>query len=80
MMRSEICAICGGETTVKEVTEVIRGGGHTASIKVKAEVCQHCGERLFTSSQIRYFEEIKAKLERQETEEFEPVGTAFQVV
>ncbi|MFW6295837.1 MAG: YgiT-type zinc finger protein [Halothece sp.] len=80
MITSGICPLCGGKTLVKEVTEVIRGGGHTASIRVQAEVCEQCGERLYTPEVIRHFEEIKAKLQREETEEFEPIGTSFQVI
>ncbi len=65
-------------------TEVVRGGGHTATVKVKATVCQRGGERYFPLETIpletiRLFETIKTKLERQETEEFKPTGRSFEI-
>ncbi|NEP44811.1 MAG: YgiT-type zinc finger protein [Okeania sp. SIO2H7] len=79
MMLFDKCPVCGGEMVEKEVTEVVRGGGHTATVKVKATVCQCNGERYFPIETIRLFENIKAKLERQETEEFKPTGCSFEV-
>ena len=74
------CPICGGEVIEKEVTEVLWGGKNTAILHVKVGVCQSCGERLYTPTLIRKFEAIEAKLEQQETSEFEPLGQSFQVV
>jgi len=48
-------------------------------LKVRAEVCLRCGERLYSEQTVRRFEEIRAKLERQETAEFEVMGQSFQV-
>ena len=76
----EKCPICGGQVIEKEVTEVLSGGINTAFIRVKAGVCLHCGERLYTPETVRRFEEIRAKLERQETAEFQRLGKSFQVV
>ena len=76
---SERCPICGGELVHKEVEKLLRGGNHTASLKVRAEVCLHCGERLYSPEVIRRFEEIRGKLKREETTGFEAVGQAFQV-
>ena len=73
------CPICGGELVKKEVEKLLRGGKHTAVLRVKAEVCQHCGERLYSKRTIKLFEEIRAKLERQETQDFQPLGRSFQV-
>jgi len=61
------------------VEKLLRGGVHTASWRVKAEVCQRCGERYYAPDIVRRFEEIRAKLARQETAEFQPVGHSFQV-
>ena len=61
------CPICGGELIEKEVEKLLRGGEHTAVLRVNAEVCLHCGERLYPPEIVRRFEEIRAKLERQET-------------
>ncbi|WP_447974755.1 YgiT-type zinc finger protein [Nitrospira sp. Kam-Ns4a] len=75
----EQCPVCGGELVEKEVEKLVRGGAHTASLRVRAEVCLHCGERLYSQDTVRRFEEVRAKLERQETAEFRPMGQSFQV-
>lgn len=80
MIPFEKCPVCGGEMIEKEVEKLLRGGSHTAALTVKAEVCLHCGERLYSPETIRRFEQIRAKLERQEVGEFRPVGQSFQVV
>ncbi|MCX8103582.1 MAG: YgiT-type zinc finger protein [Candidatus Bipolaricaulota bacterium] len=80
MMPFERCPVCGGELVEKEVEKLVRGGVHTAILRVRAEVCLHCGERLYSQETVRRFEEIRAKLERQETSEFQPLGRSFQVV
>jgi len=64
----------------KEVEKVLRGGTNTAVVKVHAEVCLRCGERLYSVETVRRFEQIRAKLERQEVEEFRPIGHSYQVV
>ena len=76
----EKCPVCGGELVEKEVEKLLRGGAHTAVLKVRAEVCLRCGERLYSQETVRRFEEIKAKLKRQETSEFKPMGLSFEVV
>ena len=73
------CPVCGGQLVEKEVEKLLRGGVHTAVLKVRAEVCLRCGERLYSEQTVRRFEEIRAKLERQETAEFEVMGQTFQV-
>ena len=52
----EKCPVCGGELESKQVEKLLRGGGHTVSMKVTAEVCQHCGERLYADDVVRSFE------------------------
>jgi YgiT-type zinc finger domain-containing protein len=64
----------------KEVEKLLRGGKHTALLRLRAEVCLHCGERLYSQEDVRRFEEIRVKLERQEISEFQPMGQSFQVV
>ncbi|MBI3617961.1 MAG: YgiT-type zinc finger protein [Candidatus Omnitrophica bacterium] len=73
------CPVCGGDMVKKEVEKLLRGGGDTAVLKTKADVCLHCGERLFAQETVRRFEQIKAKLKRHETSEFQPLGQSFQV-
>ena len=79
MMPFEKCPICGGELVKKEVEKLLRGGVHAAVLKVPAEVCLRCGERLYPPETVRRFEQIRQKLERQEVGEFEPLGQTFQV-
>lgn len=73
------CPTCGKEVLEKEVTEVLSGGVNPAFVKVKVGVCLHCGERLYTPDTVRKFEEIEAKLQRQDTSGFRPLGKSFQV-
>ncbi|WP_199247558.1 YgiT-type zinc finger protein [[Phormidium] sp. ETS-05] len=74
------CPVCSGELVEKEVTKLLRGGIDVASLKVRAEVCLNCGERLYSQDTVRRFAQIRAKLERGETAEFQPLGRAFEVV
>jgi YgiT-type zinc finger domain-containing protein len=78
-MPFEKCSVCGGYLVEKEVEKVLRGGCNTAVLKVCAEVCLHCGERLYTQETVRRFEKIRAKLERMETGEFQAIGVSYQV-
>jgi YgiT-type zinc finger domain-containing protein len=80
MMPFKQCPVCGGEVVEKEVEKLLRGGRHTAVVPVPAEVCLKCGERLYSTETIRRFEQIRAKLERQEVAEFQPLGQSFQAV
>ncbi len=73
------CPVCGGEMAEKDVEKLLRGGKHVAVVTMKAEVCLHCGERLYSRETISRFEEIREKLARQEVEEFEPMGQSFQI-
>ena len=75
----ENCPVCGGEVIERQVQKLLRGGRHTASITVPAEVCLHCGERFYSPLVAKKFEEIRTKLERQETDQFQPIGQAFEV-
>ena len=76
----EKCPTCGGDVIEKEVTEVLSGGINTAFVKVKVGVCRRCGDRLYTPDVVKKFEEIEAKLERQDTSDFQPLGKSFQVI
>ncbi len=74
------CPVCGGELAEKEVEKLLRGGVNTAVIKVRTEVCLHCGERLYSQETVKLFEEIRRKLERKEVANFQPIGQSFQVI
>ncbi|MDZ7317098.1 MAG: YgiT-type zinc finger protein [candidate division KSB1 bacterium] len=75
----EKCPVCGGELVEKEVEKLLKGGRHTAVIRVHAEVCLQCGERLYDDETVQRFEQIRQKLERDQVEKFEPIGQTFQV-
>ena len=79
MIPSDRCPVCGGELRAREVEKLLRGGSNSAVVTVAAEVCLRCGERLYAEETIRHFEEIRRKLHRQETAEFQPIGRFFQV-
>ncbi len=74
------CPVCGGELVEKEVEKILRGGRHTAILQVKAEVCLHCGERLYSQQTVQQFEKIREKLEKQEVSDFQPLGQSFKVI
>ena len=73
------CPVCGGEILEKIVEKLLRGGYNTASVKVKAEVCLHCGERLYSPDTVKRFEEIRKKLEKEEIRGLKAVGRSFKV-
>jgi YgiT-type zinc finger domain-containing protein len=59
MMPFTKCPICGGELESKEVEKIVRGGKHASILNVAAEVCLHCGEKLYAEETVRYFEIIR---------------------
>ncbi len=73
------CPVCGGELEEKEVEKLLRGGANTAIIKVRAEVCLHCGEPLYSQETVKRFEEIRRKLERKDVASFQQIGQSFEV-
>ena len=73
------CPVCGGEIVEKEVEKLLRGGVNTAVVKVHADFCLHCGERLYSQETVRRFERIREKLEQRVVADFELVGQSFQV-
>ena len=79
MMPFEKCPVCGGDLESKQVEKLLRGGGNTVSMKVSAEVCLHCGERLYAEDVVRSFEKIRGKLRKQEFSHFRSLGHSFTV-
>jgi YgiT-type zinc finger domain-containing protein len=79
MQPFEKCPVCGGNLIEKDIEKILRGGVNTAVLKVRAEVCLRCGEHLYSQETVRRFEQIRAKLERQDTKEFQAIGVAYQV-
>jgi YgiT-type zinc finger domain-containing protein len=74
----EKCPVCGGEVVEKKVEKLLRGGKNTAVIRVSAEVCLHCGERLYSPDTVTRFEKIRKKLQDDDVEEFVPIGKTFE--
>lgn len=73
------CPVCDSELVEKEVQKLLRGGNNTAIVKANAELCLRCGERLYSSTTVRQFEEIRRRLKNGQTDEFIPIGQSFQV-
>ena len=73
------CPVCGGEMIEKEVEKLLRGGVNIATVTVPAEVCLHCGGRLFPKETVNRFEQIRDKLARQQVAEFDSLGRSFRV-
>ncbi len=74
------CPICGRDLVTKAVEKLLRGGNNTAIIKIEAEVCLHCGERLYSEDTILLFEKTRSKLKRKEVSEYQLIGKTYQVV
>ena len=74
----EKCPVCGGGLVTKDVEKILRGGTDTAVIRVQADVCLRCGERLYSEETIRRFEEIRRKLETRDTTGLKRLGRSFQ--
>ncbi len=75
----EMCPICGGKIAEKEVEKVLKGGTNTAIMNLTAEVCLHCGERLYTPETVSRFEGVRKKLSQEDVSEFELIGKTFHV-
>ena len=63
----------------KEVEKLLRGRKNTAVLRLNAEVCLHCGERLYAEEAVRFFEKVRNKLKYQELSGFQPLGQSFKV-
>ena len=73
------CPICGGELKEKKVEKVLRGGNNTAIITVDADVCLHCGERLYSQATIKEFEKIRKLLIHEDVDTFQEIGRSYKV-
>ena len=72
------CPVCAGKLVRKKVEKLLRGGQNTAVVTAEADICLHCGERIYSQKTVRHFEEIRTKLERRQTSEFQVLGKLFQ--
>lgn len=70
-----MCPVCGGDTIEKEFEKLLRGGVNLAAVTVHAEVCLHCGERLYSKDTVEHFEQVRAKLSSGDVSGFERTAT-----
>lgn len=75
----EKCPVCGGELAEKNADKILMGGGNTAVVTVPADVCLHCGERLYAPEVVARFDEIRKKLREDNVEKFIQIGKTFKV-
>lgn len=73
------CPICGGPLVRKKVVKLLRGGNNTAIVKVEADVCLHCGERIYSEKTIHMFEKIRVKLKKRQVSDYHPIGHTYKV-
>ena len=73
------CPVCRGDVAERNVEKLLRGGVNLAAVKVRAEVCLRCGERLYSKDTVSHFQQIREKLANQEVAEFDVLGRSFQV-
>ncbi len=79
MIPFELCPVCGGEVIEKEVEKLILGGNNTAVVRVNADICTHCGERLYSKETVIRFENIRSRLARGDVAGFLPMGRTYKV-
>jgi YgiT-type zinc finger domain-containing protein len=62
-MKIGTCPICGGETKedVVEIPETLNGEMYIIK-GVKAEVCLQCGERMYSSDELRKIESVRKNI------------------
>lgn len=73
------CPNCGNPLETRLVEKLLRGGGHTASMRASADVCLRCGERLYSEGVVRSFEEIRNKLKKRDFSDLRNLGQSFTV-
>ena len=79
MKAFEKCPVCSGELENKKVEKLLKGSRNAVSMKVIADVCLHCGEKLYDEDVVKSFEEIRRKLKNQEFSHFKILGQSFTI-
>ncbi len=79
MSTIEHCPVCAGDLVDEVVEKLLHGGSHTGILRIKAVVCERCGERLYVPAVVRRFEEVRKKLEKEEIEDFLVQGNTYRV-
>ena len=79
MREHELCPTCGGDLVLREVETILRGGADTAVVRAQALVCSNCREQVYPIKLVREFERIRLQLSNGNTEDFRPLGRAYEV-
>ena len=79
MKLSKKCPVCRGKLVEKEVEKFLGGNGDTAVLKIRAEVCLHCGVKLYAPRVIARIAEVKKKLKKGQTKDFILIGKSYKV-
>jgi YgiT-type zinc finger domain-containing protein len=61
-MPFDLCPLCDGELVQRDVEKLLRGLGRTVVLRVQAEVCLQCGERLYAREDVSRFQQMRATL------------------
>ena len=64
------CPMCGGKVVREQTEKLLRAGTNLATVTVDAEVCLHCGERMYSADTIRSFAQIRTKLNGRQIAKF----------
>ncbi|PIU12924.1 MAG: YgiT-type zinc finger domain-containing protein [Hadesarchaea archaeon CG08_land_8_20_14_0_20_51_8] len=63
-MKAGICPICGGKMADRSVDVADNINGKLVIIRgVSAEVCARCGERLYSSEEMKKMEKLREKIQ-----------------
>lgn len=62
----------------KKVEKLLKDKGVTAILKINAEVCLHCGERLYAPEVIARFKDVRGKLKEGRIKYFTEIGKTYQ--
>lgn len=74
----EVCPTCGGELAEKSVEKLLKGCPNMATITVEAMVCLRCGECFYPEETVKRFENVRARLARDQTDGLALVGGAYE--
>ena len=76
-MLTSVCPLCGGKVVEKEVEKIVKGGNVVAILRVKAGVCEKCGERFYTKEVHKKIEEIRSEFKQKTTELYKQIGRTY---
>lgn len=71
-----VCPLCSGKVKEKKTEKIIKVGKDVVILKVKAGVCQQCGEKIYTKEAHEEIQKIRSEL-KEKIKELIPVGHAY---